>query len=234
MKYSFYSSIWATILMLVMFFISGLFGSEKTTSGRSYNLPSRALAGRTIVVDPGHGGADPGTVGVGKTTEADNVLAIAWELKQLLEQAGARVILTRQGNVNPADGTAYSGLPNSQLAARVAQANRSEADVFVSLHNDWSDDPNAAGSASYYYKSHDWALAEAVQRRLPAQLKANDRGVRHGDFYVLRNTSMPAVLVEIGFLSNAREAELLSQRWYRLEAARGVFYGIVDYFQAMS
>ena len=59
----------------------------------SYNLPSRALAGRTIVVDHGHGGADPGTVGVGKTTEADNVLAIAG-LKLLLEQAGARVILS--------------------------------------------------------------------------------------------------------------------------------------------
>lgn len=220
--------------MLLMFFVSGLFGAEPTTSGRRYSISPRTLAGRTIVVDPGHGGADPGTAGVGPTTEAENVLAIAWELKTLLEEAGARVILTRQSNVNPADGTAFSGLPNSQLAARVAEANRVNADIFVSLHNDWSDDSSAAGSASYYYKSQDWALADAIQRNLPAQLNSNDRGVRHGNFYVLRNTSMPAVLVEIGFLSNAREAELLSKRWYRLEAARGIFYGIIDYFYQMS
>lgn len=227
--------------MLTMFFVSGFLGTQSTEGQpqsvspiRPGSISPQTLAGRTIVVDPGHGGADPGTVGVGRTTEAENVLAVAWELKEMLEGVGARVIMTRQSNVNPADGTAYAGQADSQLAARTAQANRHNADIFVSLHNDWADDPSVTGSAAYYYHGQDWALADAIQRGLISQLKSVDRGVRHGNFYVLRNTSMPAALVEIGFLSNAREADLLGQRWYRLEAARGIFYGIIEYFQQIS
>lgn len=240
-EYRFYSSIWATLLMLVMFFVSGLVGgrpasgpSQVPQAVRPGLISARTLAGRTIIIDPGHGGEDPGTLGVGATTEAENVLAIGWELKGLLEKAGAQVIMVRQANVSPADGTSFAGQDNGQLAARTALANRSGAHIFVSLHNDWTDDSSVSGSASYYYKSQDWALADAVQRGLVSQLKSGDRGVKHGNFYVLRNTSMPAVLVEVGFLSNPQEADLLSQRWYRLEAARGIFYGIVEYFQLMS
>ncbi|MGI6147864.1 MAG: N-acetylmuramoyl-L-alanine amidase [Firmicutes bacterium] len=239
--YRFQSSIWATLLMFIMFFLSGFLGAGPAQSRpgttqvvRPARISARTLQGRTVVIDPGHGGSDPGTIGVGRTTEADNVLAVAWELKALLEGAGAKVIMTRQSSHSPADGTAYAGQENGQLASRTALANRSSAHIFVSLHNDWSDNAGVSGSTTYYYKSQDWALAEAVQRGLVSQLGTVDRGVRHGDYYVLRNSSMPAALVEIGFLSNAREADLLSQRWYRLEAARGIFYGIVEYFQLMN
>lgn len=240
-EYRFYSSVWATLFMLIIFFVSGYFSGgpaprspESAPAVRLGRISARTLAGRRIVIDPGHGGSDPGTVGTGKTTEAENVLAIGWELKGLLERAGAQVIMTRQSNVNPAEGTSYVGQENGQLAARTTLANRADADIFVSLHNDWHDDASVTGTAVYYYKNQDWALADAVQRGLVSQLGTVDRGVRHGNFYVLRNTSMPAVLVEIGFLSNPREAELLSQRWYRLEAARGIFYGIVEYFELMT
>lgn len=240
-EYRLQSSIWATLLMLVLFFASGLLGGAPTDGGRSQSpqirrgaITPRTLEGRVVVIDPGHGGPDPGTVGVGRTTEAENVLAIAWELRSLLEGAGAEVIMTRQTDSASAAGTVFAGQENGELAARAALANRSGAQVFVSLHNDWSDDSGAAGATVYYYKSGDWPLADAVRRALVAQLHSADRGVQLGNFYVLRNTSMPAVLVEVGFLSNPREAELLSQRWYRLEAARGIFYGIIDYFQLMN
>ncbi len=243
-----YTNVWTTVLLVAFFFLSGLAGYP-TTSDRippppiqgEHNLapstpqhPSsgqRVLQGKTIVVDPGHGGSDPGTLGVGRTTEADNVLAIAWDLKGMLEYAGATVIMTRTTDVNPAQGTSFGNQINGQLAVRTSLTNRSNADIFVSIHNDWNDNRSISGTTSYYYHSHDWLLADSIQKALVKQLGTRNIGVRRGNFYVLRNTNMPSVLVEVGFLSNSREADLLAQPWYRLESARGIYQGILDYFQ---
>ncbi|HHW73207.1 MAG TPA: N-acetylmuramoyl-L-alanine amidase [Firmicutes bacterium] len=223
-----YSNLWATVFMLVMFLISGLSGSRVPGSGTTSGL--QHLKGRVIVLDPGHGGGDPGTVGVGPTPEAENVLAIAWELKSMLEKAGAEVILTRQNDSSPAWGTIYAAQENGQLAARVAAANRSRGQVFLSLHNDWHEESSVRGSSTHYFKSADLALAEALQRSLVSRLRTADLGVKRSSFYVLRNTSMPAALVEIGFLSNPEEAARLSQPTYRLEVARALLMGLNDYF----
>lgn len=217
-----YSNLWATVLLLIMFAVSSLTGGH---TGRVSHLQ-----GRVIVLDPGHGGGDPGTVGVGPTTEAENVLAIAWELKDMLERAGARVIMTRQSDTNPAWGTIYSAQENGQLASRVAAANRSQGQIFISLHNDWHDDQSIRGTSVHFYKGQDLALAEALQRSLVNRLQTVDLGVQRSNFYVLRNTSMPAALVEVGFLSNQEEAARLAQPTYRLEVARALFMGINNYF----
>jgi N-acetylmuramoyl-L-alanine amidase len=230
-----YTNIWTTVLMLVFFFVSGLSGQPSAVNLPDhippYQSSDKILQGRVIVVDPGHGGADPGTVGLGYSTEAENVLAIAWDLKGMLEDAGATVIMTRQTNVNPAQGTRYANSTNGQLAARTAVANNSNAEIFVSIHNDWNGNSNISGTTSYYYHSHDWLLADSVQKYLVGNLGSRDVGVKRGNFYVLRNTNVPAVLVEVGFLSNQREAQLLAQSWYRTAAAEGIFYGIVDYYR---
>ncbi|HHX02429.1 MAG TPA: N-acetylmuramoyl-L-alanine amidase [Firmicutes bacterium] len=232
-----YANIWTTLLMLVFFFVSGISGGQPASQNRSPGVttpPSdsrHALQGRVIVVDPGHGGADPGTIGLGYSTEAENVLAIAWELKGMLEEAGAKVIMTRKTNVNPAQGTSYANRTNGQLAARTAVANHNNAEIFVSIHNDWNGNSKISGTTSYYYHAHDWLLADSIQKQLVGFLGSRNVGVKRGNFYVLRNTSMPAVLIEVGFLSNQREAQLLAQPWYRTAAAKGIFYGIVDYYQ---
>ncbi|NLJ80533.1 MAG: N-acetylmuramoyl-L-alanine amidase [Firmicutes bacterium] len=234
-KFVLFSGFWATLLMVVIFIYSSLSGPPSAGSG--FNLPrnfisgSNVLKGRIVVLDPGHGGPDPGTVGVGPTTESENVLAIAWELKKLLEKAGAEVIMTRQTDFTPERNAVFGGEDNGQLAARVAKANRGGGQIYISLHNNWNDNQQVAGTTVYYYKAEDLALAEALQRGVVRQLNSVDLGVVLGNFYVLRNTRMPAALVEVGFLSNPEEALLLSKPGYRLEAARGLFYGIVDYFQ---
>lgn len=224
--------------MVVLFLFSSLTGTPTSPSTNWQGAGERPilsgpknLRGKTVILDPGHGGGDPGTIGVGPTTEAENVLAIAWELKTMLEKAGAEVILTRQSNVNPASGTAFSGQQNGQLAARVATANRSQGEIYLSLHNDWNDNSSVQGTSVYYYKAQDLQLAESLQKALVRQLKTVDLGIRQGNLYVLRNTKMPAALVEIGFLSNPREAKLLSKPTYRLDVARGLLAGINDYFQ---
>ncbi len=237
-RFTLYSSLWATVLMVIFFVFSSFSGSrfgEPSAPGRALppNIISgtQALNGRVVVLDPGHGGADPGTRGVGPTTEAENVLAIAWELKGLLEKAGAQVIMTRQADSGPGGVTTFSGGEDGQLAARTSKANRGGGQIFISLHNNWNDNEQVCGTSVYYYKAEDLALAEALQASVVRQLNSVDLGVRRENFYVLRNTNMPAALVEAGFLSNPKEAVLLSRPGYRLEVARGLFYGILDYFQ---
>jgi N-acetylmuramoyl-L-alanine amidase len=232
-----YANIWTTLLMLVFFFVSGISGGQPAGQNRSPAVapPSsdsrQVLQGRVIVLDPGHGGADPGTIGLGYSTEAENALAIAWELKAMLEDAGAKVIMTRKTNVNPAQGTSYANRTNGQLAARTAIANHNNSEIFVSIHNDWNGNSNISGTTSYYYHAHDWLLADSIQKQLVSYLGSRNIGVKRGNFYVLRNASMPSALIEVGFLSNKREAQLLVQPWYRTAAAKGIFYGIVDYYQ---
>lgn len=232
-----YSNIWATLAMIALFLFTSITGTNTSytrNSGSSTRIPlisPQRLQGKVIILDPGHGGGDPGTVGVGPTTEAENVLAIAWELKTMLETAGAQVIMTRQTEQSPAQGTQFSGQQNGQLAARVATANRSKGQIFISIHNDWNDNGMVEGTSVYFHKSSDLPLAEALQQSLVRQLKTVDMGIREGNLYVLRNTTMPAALVEVGFLSNPKEAALLAKPSYRLEVARGLFAGINAYFQ---
>lgn len=230
-----YSSIWATILMLGLFLFSSLtdfhlpfLPDSNSSPGRGILWSPQNLVGKVIVLDPGHGGDDPGTIGVGPTTEAENVLAIAWELRNMLEKAGAEVIMTRYRDSTSA--AAASGGQNEQLAARVATANRGSGQIYVSLHNDWNDNATVRGTSVHFYKPQDLALAESLQQSLVGQLKTVDLGVKRSNFYVLRNTNIPAALVEIGFLSNAQEAALLARPSYRLEVARGLLAGINDYF----
>lgn len=228
-----YSNILATLMMVAFVLFTNLTGASTPSAGRSLapGLGSKGLQGKVVVIDPGHGGADPGTVGIGPTTEAENVLAIAWDLKGMLEQAGAHVIMTRQTERSPAQGTQFANQQNGQLAARVGTANRSKGQIYISIHNDWNNNSLIEGTSVYFYKSQDLALAEALQKSLVRQLKSLDLGIRRGNLYVLRNTTMPAALVEVGFLSNPKEAALLARPNYRLEAARGIFAGIQAYFQ---
>ena len=215
--------------MLGVLVFTGTTGS-RTPSLELQRRGQEHLRGKIIVLDPGHGGTDPGTVGVGPTTESENVLAIAWELKAMLERAGAQVIMTRQNDVSPARGTQFSGQQNGQLAARVAAANRSKGQIYVSLHNDWHDNSSVRGTSVHYYKSQDLRLAEALQKAVVSQIKPVDLGIQRSNFYVLRNTSIPAALVEVGFLSNPTEANLLAKPNYRLEVALGLLAGINAYF----
>ena len=183
-----------------------------------------SLQGRVIIVDPGHGGSNPGTRGVGPQPEKDIVLAVAWDLKGMLEYAGAKVIMTRDGDYSP------GGKNANQLQARVKIANSSPADVYVSIHNDWNNDSRITGTTSYFYSGEGYYLAEALQKGIVEELDSRSLGVRWGNYYVLRNTKMPAALVELGFLSNKKEANLLGTRSYQTKAARGIYNGLVYYF----
>ncbi|KLU66891.1 N-acetylmuramoyl-L-alanine amidase LytC precursor [Desulfosporosinus acididurans] len=193
--------------------------------------PSSLLAGLTIVVDPGHGGPDTGAIGPSGTYEKNNTLAVGLDLENDLRSAGARVIMTRSTDVSPAQGT-YSEL--SDLQARTKIANDANADMFICLHNDSFSNPSASGTTSYYSSAspvadQSQALAKNVQSELVSAIGLNDRGVKDAPFYVIKNTKMPAVLIEIGFISNPNEEKLLGSPDFQEKAAAGICEGILKY-----
>lgn len=209
--------------------------SQKVQDTIEGNIPPEyLLAGRVIVVDPGHGTPDGGAVGPGGTKEKDNTLAIALKLQDLLRLNGASVIMTRTNDQAPT-GSQYTQL--TDLQARVNLANSSNADIFVSIHNDSYTNPDVSGTSTWYSSNNvsgqadeSLLLASYIQNRVTDSLGTLDRGVRDANFYVNKYTTMPSALVEVGFISNPDEEVKLSNNEFRQKAANGIYLGIVDYF----
>lgn len=178
-----------------------------------------------VCLDAGHGGSDTGAVGVTGLREKDANLAITLEADKFLRQAGVNTILTRTGDTYPS------------LEERARIANDAKANIFVSIHNNASADPDSKGTETFYqgtpdsYSVEGRRLAEAIQKRLVAALGSKDRGARTHwlSLYVLNHTVMPAALAEVGFLTNAEEEAKLRDPAYRAKAGRAVAEGILLY-----
>ena len=171
-----------------------------------------------VVLDPGHGGNDPGAV-VGEAQEKDINLAIALLVReQLEEQEGITILMTRDQDVYPS------------LTDRADFANQEQADLFVSIHANSLEDKSYAGIFTFYHpdKRSSRAFAQAIQDAVTAASGGLDRGVRSEDYAVLRETDMPAVLVETGFMTCPEELALLLDTDYQKLLARGIAQGILD------
>jgi N-acetylmuramoyl-L-alanine amidase len=203
-----------------------------------YQVQPGALAGRTVVIDAGHGGRDPGAIHHG-VRESDVNLAVALALRPVLEAVGARVVLTRDS-----DRALAAGGVDSDLQARVNVANQVGADLFVSIHANAHSDRDVRGAISFYgaeagfnsgarrtprLVSRSRQLAGAINREVVSATGEIDRGTRQATFWVLGGPRAPAVLVEVGFLTNAEEAGRLAAPDHQREIARGVAAGIARY-----
>nr|PZN73630.1 MAG: hypothetical protein DIU55_02725 [Bacillota bacterium] len=185
--------------------------------------PTGPLAGMVIVVDPGHGGWDPGAVVAG-VREKDLTLQVSQLLRAVLEERGARVVLTRT------EDTQYSYTVREDLRQRVALAAEHGADLFLSLHAN-QDRCHCWGAQTFYQKggsAQGRALAIAIQNRLRERTETT-RYALPGDYFVLRTAPVPAAIVEMGFLSNAAERERLQQPDYQRTIAEAIADGVVDY-----
>lgn len=187
------------------------------------------LKNKVIAIDPGHGGSDPGAIGPSKYQEKIVTLAVARKVQTLLEKAGAKVIMTRKDDrdVFGAGATAVD-----ELKARSSLANNNKADVFVSIHADAFTNPVAGGTTTYYYQKtlYDAMLASAVQTDLIDVGKLQDRQTKLANFYVLKHARMPAVLVELAFISNPKEEKLLSSPDFQQKMALGIVRGLGRFF----
>ncbi len=184
---------------------------------------------KTIVIDPGHGGRDCGAINKSAgLMEKDLNLDIALKLQSLLIKAGFNAILTRTEDRD----VTWDGSPDRmELEARADVGNNLQADVFLSIHNDSSNNKNLNGTCTYYYKDIDYNLACKIQANLVAHLNTANRGLKKANFYVVKHTKMPAVLIEVAFMSNKDNARLLADPEFRTKAAEGICQGLIEYFQ---
>jgi N-acetylmuramoyl-L-alanine amidase len=197
-----------------------------TTTSRPTTTTSRVPNGRVLVMlDPGHGGRDPGAIGVGGLREVDVILPIAKRVAAILEGQGIRTKLTR-------DGDYFVGLDE-----RVDMATRNNATVFVSIHaNSIDGRPDVNGLETYYYGNESGKLADVVHRNVLSAVTSKgfyigNRNTRRARFLVLRKSNVPAILVETGYLTSEAEAARLRRDDYRAAEAEGIARGIMEYLR---
>ncbi|MEO1353541.1 MAG: N-acetylmuramoyl-L-alanine amidase [Cyanobacteria bacterium J06635_15] len=196
--------------------------SPPPTSTSPPNIPNVPNDRRLVVViDPGHGGRDPGAVGIGGLQEKGVALAISQQVAAILTQQGIQVVMTR-------DGDYFIDLdPRVQLAEQV------NADLFISIHanaiNLSRQDVN--GFETYYYSDAGLRLARTIHNAVLQMIDHRDRGVRRARFYVLRNTSMPAVLVETGFVTGNVDVHNLNDPAWQQRMASAIAQGILQHIQ---
>ncbi len=180
---------------------------------------TEGLKGKTIVIDPGHGGNDSGAISASDALEKDITYKTAEILAQELTTLGANVILTRDQE------TFVS------LSSRATVSNTMSADAFISLHyNSIPNIPNATGINTYYYHEQYEPLARYIQQEVIKETVDRDRGVGFGDFQVIRQNLMPGVLIELGFISNPEIDQLLATNAYQKKMVSGIVNGIQRYF----
>lgn len=189
------------------------------------------LKGKKILIDPGHGGPDSGAIGPSYTFEKDNNLEIASYLNDILAEAGATVIMTRSTDTS----VASNYTERADLQARVDIANNIMPDLLISIHNNANSNPDTNGTATYYSGQNPNAaesakLANAIQSLIIGTVNTDNEGVKRADFYLLRNTRIPSVLVEVAYLSNPVEEDRLRNPIFQKNVATAIFHGITEYF----
>lgn len=198
------------------------------------NLPfTSTISGKKIVIDAGHGGSDPGTKSKTGLLEKEINLDIALKLKRHLSMVGVYCVMIRETDRDFSDsGGDFATKKRRDLSYRTRIANQSGADLYLSIHAN-SFPQSIYHGAQTFYKASDprsKLLAQAIQYHLVKRLGPNRRRAKAGDYRVLNDTEMPGVMIEVGFLSNPEEAELLKDEGYRDRIAKAIFHGVVDYF----
>jgi len=185
------------------------------------NLPNVKKNKFYVVIDPGHGGPDSGAIGIGGLRETDVVLDVSKIVTNILKKKGVKVKMTRTNEID------------LDLGPRVSMANNTKADIFVSIHANASvgKKRNINGLETFYYSG--WKgrlLAEKIQKQIiKVSPGSPDRGVRRGRYFVIKQTNMPAVLVEIGFVTGKLDGTRLRKDMHRERVAYAIAKGILEY-----
>ena len=211
--------------------------TERPTLPRYESLDIAAMYGKKIVIDPGHGGVFQGAIAHNRLREADVNLDLALHLQEMLRDAGADVTLTRSANTT-VSGKKSPGL-QEELEARPALANEIGADLFISIHHNADIFPDSErNDLEVYYKMADPGQSMDLAKRIMHSLAFTDLSLKRrklllpGNYRVLRQSQMPAVLIEVSYMTNTENAQKLAlSSTHRLQAS-AIFKGLIDYFGA--
>lgn len=181
------------------------------------SLSSNPLKGKTIVLDPGHGGSDQGASSStpSKSLEKNYTLKTAKELKKLLNKEGAHVKMTRSNDK-------YVSLDDRNI----------KGDAFISIHNDALDSSNANGVTVYWFKDKQESLAQTLNFAIQKKALLTNRGSRQQNYQVLRQTDIPAVLLELGYISNPTDESMINDQLHRQVVEQAIVDGLKQYFSS--
>lgn len=225
------------LIIVIALFFKVLNGSNPVISVFRVWAP---LAGRSVVIDPGHGGIDGGTYHSDGTLEKDINLQVALKLKNLLEKSGVNVVMTRSSDValdNLNDKSSYRH--KRDLMARVDIINKSQPDLFISIHvNAEKSSPNTRGPMVFYYRQSQKSreLAVILQRRLNEAYNNSNQLVKernpnpNSSMYLLCNTKCPGVIAELGFITNPIDRKMLKTEEFQNEISKAIANALKDYF----
>lgn len=207
--------------------LAGIIFLSQTAGERLYEQVSgKADAGNLVVIDSGHGGKDPGKVGVNGVNEADVNLKIAQKLKKILEAQGVTVIMTRE------DEGSLAGSKSEDMQKRVSIINEKKPALAVSVHqNSYSSEEVHGAQVFYYTNSAEGGKAARIMQEALLDVDGdNKRKEKANDtYYMLKRTDVPVIIVECGFLSNRAEADLLVTEEYQDWLAEAIAKGILEY-----
>lgn len=179
---------------------------------------SHSLNGYNIMLDPGHGGYDPGSIGVNGVREKFLTLETSKQIAEQLRAAGANVLLTRSSD-------SYVS-----LADRIRISDAYTTHAFISVHYNAFPNSSADGINTFYYSSKDQKLAEYVHQGLASAVTLRDRGMVPNNYYVLRNNHAPSILLELGFLTNYNDFATIRSNSFQHQVANGITNGLKNYF----
>lgn len=182
-----------------------------------------------VVIDAGHGGFDPGKVGVNQEKEKDINLIIAQKVKEKAEKRNIKVVMTREKDISLAEDTDVNKKVQD-MKARVQMMNQTAPELVVSIHQNSYSDENVHGAQVFYYSHSEKGkqAAEIMQKALREIDLENTREAKANDtYYLLKRTEVPTIIVECGFLSNYEEAEKLTDETYQEQIADAIVEGII-------
>ncbi len=241
----------SVVLLCAVFIVTALFSSCNDNDGKENvsndhdgdavvkdSKEEKETADFTVVVDAGHGGVDPGKIGIDGQLEKDINLQIALKLKEILESnedINIKVILTRtedMGHYSESD----SNKKMADMKKRCEIVNNADADVLISIHQNSYHSSSVKGAQVFYYEGSERGheLATTIQTKLVEALAENEKGrveKANDNYYILLNVSCPAVIVECGFLSNPDEAAKLCDEEYQKLVAETVGKGVIEFLE---
>jgi N-acetylmuramoyl-L-alanine amidase len=228
---------WIVVIFCATFCLTAFSAWNDRPGEKAVTVMSWVVVGRRIVIDPGHGGEDPGKVGVGGSYEKDINLEVAFKLKALLVQGGADVVMTRERDCSLCeDEPSLQERKRGDLIRRLEIAEESKAGIYVSLHCNSFPKSNSSGAQVFYAPQAPGSneLAQSIQRAIAETLRNTRRQPKDdATSLIMKHATIPTVNVEMGFLSNALEEELLQRPEYQHQMAWAVYCGIVYYFAGM-
>ncbi|ROR25702.1 N-acetylmuramoyl-L-alanine amidase [Mobilisporobacter senegalensis] len=226
-----------TIFLVIVFITMVLFSTKGRDAIKSVMNHSKSRPEKLVVlIDAGHGGRDPGKIGVNNVLEKDINLAIAMKLKSFLELNDIEVVMTRtedMGHYSESD----SNKKMADLRKRISMMDESNPIIAVSIHQNSFEQKKYKGAQVFYHSksTEGKALAEIVQAQIKETVKDDNtrKAKANSDYYLLKKSSCPLIIVECGFLSNDQEAELLANEVYQEKMAWAIHLGIMRHISGI-